>query len=199
MRNQKQVGKLNTTLIFIILILFAIISGVVCYFIYYTATQEKSADIVFTYSNKNNDIEIDNSSPITDELGKQIEFTPDILKTGYAEISVSANMVGMSSIDYEIVAKDISSVNEISANYIKIYLTDADTDKPLSGYTERNISSFKDFKVAATDPGAKRLFAGKLKKGEVKNFRLRMWLADTYTINNELRNFKINLKVNVID
>lgn len=180
-----------------VIIVICILVACFCLYFYENKEVGKSATIVFSYSDDSSKLFMDNSTPITDEVGRNITFA-NTKQYGYTEFSISSNMMGLESVRYEIYAKNIGVSTEIPANYVKLYLTDGDNDLAFRGFDETRIPTFKDLKVSASDPSAKQIYSGELKQGEVKNFRLRMWLTDTYPITLENRSFGILLYVKVI-
>ena len=190
----------STLFISISLILLSICVFIGCLFLYFHSNDaaSKNATIIFSSSDDSSLLTMDSSMPVTDAIGKQLSFTPNQTKHGYSEFSISSNMEGMDEIKYEIYAKNIGVSTEIATNYVKLYLTDADTDQPVEGFNQK-VPTYRDLKVAVSNPAGKKIYTGVLKKGETKNFRLRMWLADTYPITEEVRSFGILLYVKVIN
>lgn len=158
----------------------------------------RSATVVVSYSDDSSMLMMDSSMPVTDAIGKNLSFTENQTKYGYSDFSISANMEEIDKIHYEIYAKSVGVSTEIPIEYIKLYLTNADNDLPLKGF-DNVIPTYRDLKVAVSNPAGKKIYSGILEKGETQNFRLRMWLADTYPITAEVRNFGILLYVKVID
>lgn len=192
--------KKSTLYIFIFLVLFAICTFISCLFLYFHERDlmNRNATIVFAFSDNSSKLLLDSSMPITDVVGRQLNFTPNQIKHGYSEFSISSSMEQMDSINYEIYAKSIGVAAELPTDYVKIYLTDADTDQPLSGYEGDVVPTYHDLKVSSFDPAGKKIYGGILKNGESENFRLRLWLADTYPITSEIRSFGILLYVKVV-
>lgn len=190
----------STVFIFVALILLAICVFTGCLLLYFHGNYDssKNATVVFSYSPNSSKLLIDSSMPITDKLGKQLTFNPNQSKYGYSEFSISSNIEGMESINYEIYAKSVGVAAELPTDYVKIYLTDGNTDAAAFGYEEK-VPTYRDLKVATSDPAGKKIYAGSLKKGETANFKLRMWLADAYPITTEVRSFGILLYVKVVD
>lgn len=189
-----------TILIFITLILFALCTFIGCLFLYFHGDDSsfKKATLLFS-SSTSSEITVDSSMPITDTLGKQLTFEENQTKYGYSEFSISANMEGMDSIRYEIYAVPVGVALELPKDYVKVYLTEGKKDLPVDGYAGSVVPTYYDLKVATSDPAAKKIYSGVLKKNEVKNFKLRVWLSDIYPITTEYRNFTFHLYVKVID
>lgn len=200
MKYLKNLTRHNTLFVSIILGLIAIFSFIFCLFLYFYSNKPstKNATLIFSYSDNSSDLIVDNSMPITDAVGKQLTFIPNQSKYGYSEFNISANIDGLKSIDYEIYAVQSGVALELPSDYVKIYLTDGQNDLPLDEYRNK-IPTYHDLKVARTNPAGKKIYSGKLKENEVKKFRLRMWLTDTYPITTEMRSFKIDLYVRIVD
>ena len=200
MKHFKKLTHNNTLFISVVLVLIAIFSLIFCLFLYFYNNKQdiKNATLILSYSDNSSDLVVDNSMPITDVVGKQLTFTPNQTKYGYSEFTVSANFDGMKSIDYEIYAIQTGVSLELPSDYVKVYLTDGHNDLPFDDYRDK-IPTYHDLKVARTNPAGKKIYSGTLKENEVKTFRLCMWLADTYPITTEIRNFKVNLYVRIMD
>lgn len=190
----------RTLFISVILILVAIVVFVLCLFLYFSSNVSvtKNVTLVFSYSENSGELVVDNSMPITDSVGKQLDFSIDQTKYGYSEFSIFANMEGLKFIDYEIYAIPVGVALELPTSYVKVYLTDGENDLPVDGY-RKLVPTYSELKVAQSDPAGKKIYSGTLKKDEIKKFRLRTWLADTYPITTDMRSFKMLLYIKVID
>ena len=198
--NKKE--HINSTLFLgIALVLLALCSFTGCLFLYFHSkdTAEKNAAIIFSYSKQSASLMVDSSMPVTDAVGRKLDFNSNQTKYGYSEFSLSANMEGIDSVKYEIYAIPIGVAAELPSNYIKVYLTNLDNDKPLEGYDGKRVPAYQDLRVSTSNPAGKKVYSGILAKDEVKKFRLRMWLTDTYPITTEVRSFGVSLYVKVID
>lgn len=190
-------NNINYKLFFVFAIIILIfLTGIFSYYVFFK--NKNSGTILFTYSNDNDVISIENSLPIEDSVGKKLSNSDTNNKlNGYFEFVLSPKISKNSSIDYEIVAKKTSDNNEISDQYIKIYLTDGDSDLPVDGYNLVSVPTYAELKNSASDSRHKVLYSGKFKNNKDKKFILRMWLADNYVINDNLKYFSIKLDVNV--
>lgn len=196
----KKMTHHRTLFISVIVVFIAICIFFVCLFFYFHTNKVdiKNATLVFSYSEHSSSLVVDNSMPITDAVGKQLAFCSNQDKYAYSEFSISANMNGLNSINYEIYAIPVGVALELPSDYVKIYLTSGTSDLALEGYRE-NIPTYRDLKVSKMNPAGKKIYSGTLSNSEVKSFRLRMWLADTYPITMENRSFKILLYIKVMD
>lgn len=190
--------KLSLTLFVLSLFIFFISGVLFCYSLYKNNNNMNNRTIVLTYLGNSNELKIDNTSPITDALGKKIVSSGDDFKTGYVEFSLSADLEDNEEIVYELCLRENNVERQIGSKYIKLYLTDANTDMPVSGFY-RNVPSFYDLKISKSNINFKRLYKGSLKAGEVKDFRLRMWLDDIYTISNDIEMFNVSIAVNILN
>jgi len=187
----------NNILVFIFCIFAVIICGVLFYI--NTAKEENIGSVVFSYTDDSNIISIDNSLPISDKVGKLLNFSDsDDKVNSYFEFTVDCNLTKNISYDYEIYATKEVNVNEISDSYIKIYLTDGSTDKPLSLYNKPSVPTFSEFEDSKINSNSKVLYTGKCNSNTSKKYILRMWLSDTYTINFNKRMFSIKVNVKTI-
>ena len=91
--------------------------------------------------------------------------------------------------------KQINTVNSINEKYIKVYLTEKNTKKPL---INRPIS-FAKLLSSSRDIDARQIYIGSIRSKDVINIKLNMWLADTYTINSENKSFEVMVGVNVLN
>ena len=159
---------------------------------------KKGTGKVFLYGNTDNFVlTIKNSLPITDQVGKTFPWDStkkDVL--GYMEFYVQADTLPYQH-EYELYLTDVSSTFSIDPDYIKIYLTD-DNDVPINLINSNLVTSYSQLKVAKSDLAGKRLYAGFLGKGEIQKFKLRIWLADTYALIKDDREFSIKINLNTL-
>ena len=146
-------------------------------------------------SSELNILKITNSYPINDTDGKNL-FVDNYGGTyDYFDFEVKSNYD--EDVYFEIYLTKEDFENEIELSYVKFYLMDLDTGEEILNM-DGSVPTFYDLRIATSDPGAKRLHYGLLAAGEVKKYRLKMWLSDTYSISNEVNEFevKVHTKVN---
>jgi len=152
-------------------------------FVFLSLSNQSSEAVVSFIDKKDIILKIDNSSPISDELA--------IEKNGGEKFSIKSFY---GSTKYEIYVKQINSLNSISADYIKLYLCEGSSNRPIT-----DVLVFNDLKVSNSNMDSRRLYVGNIRKNEVIKFNLKMWLSDNYTISNEKRNFEVVVGVRAIN
>lgn len=140
-------------------------------------------------------VSIMNKLPLTDNVGRRIELNEEHRDIqGYIECTLQSN--SSKKLDYELyLLKDLAE-GMIDTNYIKIYLSD-DFDVAMEGYDGNAVPTYASLKVADSDPAGARLYTGSLNGREKINFKLRMWVADSYVITDEVKRFGILLKAKI--
>ncbi len=206
MDKQKKSHRNHVILIVIMTILLIVASVTVTYAIFSFSSEGERENkiatgaITFAYSEKTDGINIENSLPLSDEVGKNLQNSSvDGVIQGYFDFTVSASLVGNSIINYEVYSEKVIVPNEISEDYVKIYLTDGITENPYPGYDGASVPTYSELRVAESDPAGRRLYTDTFSTTSSKNFRLRMWLADTYTISNDPKEFSIKINVKAFE
>ena len=147
-----------------------------------------SGYLSFNYTESdNNVINIDNALPVSDEVGKKISNSNE-----YFLFTVSNNFE--ESINYEILLEPL--VNNLDNKYVKIYLTDKN-DVPLKGY-DKTVPTADQFQTNSF--GMISIYNGILKdKDDSQTFKLRIWISDSYVVdqNSSMFSFKVNVRGNV--
>ena len=151
----------------------------------YSKTGEKvntitTGTITMSYSEKTNGINITNALPTSDATGKTLSGENEKF-----DFSVSATIDGTTTIDYVVTAKpDTTTENTLPETALKVYLTDGAASSE-AALLQPTILSTITKTEADDEAGApegefvlyRDTFSG---TGGTKNFRLRMWVADTY-------------------
>lgn len=137
-------------------------------------------------------VSITNKLPLTDNVGRRIELNDEHRDIqGYVECTLQSN--SSKKLDYELYLLKGLEEEVIDTNYIKIYLSD-DFDIAMDGYDKNAVPTYASLKVADSDPAGARLYIGSLSGREKVSFKLRMWVADSYVITDEVKKFEILLK-----
>lgn len=146
----------------------------------------------------NEEISIQSILPITDSSAKEI----DVRKIqdgiiGYAEFSIELDGNSFEPVQYEIYLTDISGDNVLKYDYVKVYLTD-ENGVAYKQFGGNLTPSYNDMGVSLSQPDKKVLLSGSIQSGEVKAFKLRVWVADTYVLDEEIKEFKGKISVRTI-
>ena len=148
--------------------------------------------ISMSYSEPDNGITLTNALPMNDETGKALEGTNNTFDfTVTATISGS----GETTINYAITAVTTPATS-LNDDYVKVYLTDMDASD--TEILEPTVVSSLD-KTTSDASGAPNgqyiLESGTFKSTTTKNYRLRMWVADNFSVGQSSETY--TLKVNV--
>lgn len=173
---------------FIILVIFIILCII----------PEKEYDLnalEINYLSDNKELVVSNSLPMTDEVGVLINNNNSIDgTTGYIEFQIKSNVD--EKVKYELyLTKDTYDL-EVPVKFVKVYLTDGNNNE-LEYFTKSNVPTFYDLRLASTNAGGKLIYSGYLKNKGSQNFKLRMWVADTYELTAEEIKFSAELNVGI--
>lgn len=186
---KKEIIK-NIILIVIVIILLISCINMLLFFYKHRIEKAKEVELVSPYNNK---FEIIDSYPMIDDLGKSMIYDEDNKNVqSFYEFEVKSKSEKKKK--YEITVSDLDFSNSIHPNFIKVYLTD-ENNHPISGFDTLAVPTYYDLKVSSINPTAKRLYYGTIKAGEVKKYRLRVWVGDAYSIGIQTKKF--GMKVNV--
>ena len=174
--------------IFLVAILVVIL---VVFFIVIKSFYSKKNDIFIKYDSNSNII-LSNLLPMTDIVGKEIKS--DSHKngvTGYIEFEVKSSVDKRVKFDIYLIKNNLK--NEIPTKFIKLYLTD-EFDNVIKLNDSFEILTYYDLKDYDNSEN-KLLYSGTIEDKKCKKFRLRMWVADTYELTLDERNFSAKLNV----
>jgi len=176
-----------------IIIFFVVIIALVLFLIQTKNKKHGDSSLLEVKSTHNDEIIISDSFPMSDDMGKKIDNDSSNSKVqGYYEFEIkSNNKVGT---NFEIIASDLDFNNDIHPNYIKMYLTD-EMENPLAGYDELAVPTFYKLKVSSMVPTGRRVYYGYIKPGEVKKYKLRVWVGDAYSVGVNTKNFGMKISV----
>lgn len=186
-----------------ILILIVAVVGITYAVFTYTGVGTKenkisTGELSFSYYEATNGISIVNAEPIDDSLGKVLAQRDEDsgVQNGYFDFTISNNLSGEGAIHYEVYGvRDTSSENVLDSKYVKVYLTNADTEDAVVGY-EGIVPTFASLSASESDPNGKRLYYGTFHSNGVEKFRLRIWVSSDYTVHDISKSFamKVNVK-----
>lgn len=191
MKKVKHMILSHKGLLFLILILaFFVVINVYSYLL-----KKEPPKVLF---NGQEEVKILSKLPITDASAKDLDISniqSDII--GYAEFSLELEAGASEETQYEIYLTDITDSDVFKYDYVKVYLTD-ENDNPYKQFEVNKVPSYTDMRISLSAPEKRILLAGTIKPSEVKKFKLRIWVADTYVLDNNEKEFKGRISVKTI-
>ncbi|MEE0014677.1 MAG: hypothetical protein UE699_03175 [Bacilli bacterium] len=142
-----------------------------------------------------NSIHISNKLPLTDESGRTLDASnvdDDILN----EISFSVESTGDTKIasNYEVYLESDENDDTIDPNYVKVYLTDGD-GKAFKDYSGNEVMTYRNLRVSKSSASGKLLYSGTIFGNQKQEFKLRLWLDETYFLSDTKKEFNGIIKV----
>ena len=148
--------------------------------------------ISMSYDEGDNAISLTNALPMTDEVGKALADTSQ-----YFDFTVGANITGTTTINYAITAaKEEESTLPDTA--VKVYLTDMDATAdseilPPSKVSELTATTGSE--PSGTPTGQFILHTDTFSATSSHDYRLRMWVANDYTVTGDSQSYKLRVNV----
>jgi len=139
-------------------------------------------------------IKIEDKLSVSDDFGKNISDDNNH-SFGYIEFEVLNNVEYVRN--FEIYITENENDNEINPSYIKFYLTDIDGN-PCTNYDQNKIPSYVDLNYLNNKPSSKLLLSDSLGKLESKKYILRVWITDSYIIENSDKTFTFDIGVRAV-
>lgn len=142
-----------------------------------------------------NSIHISNKLPLTDESGRTLDASnvdDDILN----EIAFSVESTGDKNIssNYEVYLESDENDDTIDPNYVKVYLTDGD-GKAFKDYSGNEVMTYRNLRVSKSSASGKLLYSGTIFGNQKQDFKLRLWLDETYFLSDTKKEFNGIIKV----
>lgn len=142
-----------------------------------------------------NSIHISNKLPLTDESGRTLDASnvdDDILN----EISFSVESTGDKKIasNYEVYLESEENDDTIDPNYVKVYLTDGD-GKAFKDYSGNEVMTYRNLRVSKSSASGKLLYSGTIFGNQKQEFKLRIWLDETYFLSDTKKEFNGIIRV----
>ena len=189
--------KEKIVLVGLILLLVVTIVGVSYAAFSYSKRGEKvntitTGQIVMTYTETDNIIQIDGALPTTDKTG-----TVQLKAGEYFDFNISSTIVGNVNINYEISAKEVGE-STIAGSNIKLYLTklNGSEEEPLmtpETYHEETSENIYTGRPA----GEMSLYKGSMNSSENNNYRLRMYVDENYNPQGDGGGLTFSVRINV--
>ena len=189
--------KEKIVLVGLILLLVVTIVGVSYAAFSYSKRGEKvntltTGQIVMTYTETDNIIQIDGALPTTDKTG-----TVQLKAGEYFDFNISSTIVGNVNINYEISAKEVGE-STIAGSNIKLYLT------KLNGSEEEPLMTPETYHEEAEEntytgrpAGEMSLYKGSMNSSENNNYRLRMYVDENYNPQGDGGGLTFSVRINV--
>ena len=180
---------------FLIIILVILILGISFAAIFYSKTGEEvnkvtTGTMTMSYSENTNGINLDNAYPMSDDIGMALND-----ENQYFDFTVSATLGGNVIINYAITATKESD-STLSDSAIKVYLTDTDdNERQVLAPTKISDLDITDNNVSSAPNGQYLLSSGNFSQTGSHNYRLRMWVADDYVVQEDIMNYKLRVNV----
>ena len=147
--------------------------------------------ITMSYSETTNGINLTNALPMSDEVGKKLSETDQ-----YFDFTVNANITGNTTINYAITATREED-SDIPDTGVKVYLTDMDgtADTEILGPTKISALSKTSSDSSGAPDGQYLLETDTFNTTSSHNYRLRMWVADDYSVSDTAGTYKLRVNV----
>ena len=153
--------------------------------------------ITMTYEETDNTISLTGALPTTDKTG-MVRMNPG----EYFDFSISSEITGDVNINYEISAKDITVISgdqkKIDGKYIKLYLT------KLNGEEEETLMVPETYNEETTSndytgrpEGEMSLYTSSMNSSESNNYRLRMYVDESYNPQGDGGGLVFTVQINV--
>lgn len=142
-----------------------------------------------------NSIHISNKLPLTDESGRTLDASnvdDDILN----EIAFSVESTGDKNIssNYEVYLESDENDDTIDPNYVKVYLTNGD-GKAFKDYSGNEVMTYRNLRVSKSSASGKLVYSGTIFGNQKQEFKLRLWLDETYFLSDTKKEFNGIIKV----
>ena len=142
-----------------------------------------------------NSIHISNKLPLTDESGRTLDASnvDDVILN---EIAFSVESTGDKNIssNYEVYLESDENDDTIDPNYVKVYLTDGD-GKAFKDYSGNEVMTYRNLRVSKSSASGKLLYSGTIFGNQKQEFKLRLWLDETYFLIDSKKEFNGIIKV----
>ena len=175
-------------------IIFALLVLVICILFFKDNDSFDKSAINVNLSEDN--IVVNNTLLLTDSAGKMLSL--ENVKpgtTGYIEFEITSTV--KEKVKYEIYLTKNGVESELSSKFVKVFLTDAN-DNNIMEFNWSGVPTYYDLMVSNVDSDGKVLYSGFLRNKATKKFKLRMWIADTYEMSFDNKEFSVKLNADVI-
>ena len=150
--------------------------------------------ITMKYTETSNTINLTGALPTTDKTG-MVRLNPG----EYFDFSISSEITGDVNINYEISAKDITtSDRKIDGSNIKLYLTKLNGDKEEALMVPETYNEEASENTYTGRPANEMsLYTSSMNSSESNNYRLRMYVDESYNPQGDRGNLQFTVQINV--
>ena len=192
-------NKKSIILIVLILLIVLITVMGLSYAIFFYKKEGRVKNVIGTRAiqctfNEGAPIYITSAFPISDEVGKKL--TSGVMEgyeQGYYDVTLSCECKGTCRGNYEIYASNTSTNPKLNEEYVMTYVTDGkEVERELTPVTK-----FSDLTTSSDEEG-KVIYRGSFSESFSQKIRLRIWISEDYSIDEQSKTFKakLNAKVN---
>lgn len=148
--------------------------------------------VLFSFNEKSNVINMQNTYPMTDEIGKKLSGDGE-----YFEFTISTKIESneIKRLTYEITLTPIETSNTLDEKYVRVYLEE---DGKAVSINKNEVNSFKSLPDSTLDlrkNDSKQLYKKTVSSGALHTYKFRMWVDEDYNVDNVSRVFKCYLYV----
>ncbi len=155
-----------------------------------TVNTVTTGTITMSYTEPTNGITLTNALPITDDSGKKLTGTNNTF-----DFTVASTISGDATINYAITAS-IDSSSTVPNSGIKVYLTSGDDATIVVAPTlVSNLTPTTSSEASGAPSGQFVLVSNSTKASTTTSYRLRMWVADTYSAPSSQQTYKLRVNV----
>lgn len=151
-----------------------------------------AGSVLFSFNEKTNAINMQNTYPMTDEVGKKLSGDGE-----YFEFTISTKIESneIKRLTYEITLTPIETSNTLDEKYVRVYLEE---DGKAVSINENEVNSFEGLPDSTLDlrkNDSKQLYKKTVSSGALHTYKFRMWVDEDYNVDNVSRVFKCYLYV----
>ncbi len=146
--------------------------------------------ITMSYTEPTNGINLTDALPMTDDSGKKLTGTNNTF-----DFTVATTVQGTATINYAVTASVDSASSALNSG-IKVYLTsEDDKNVVLEPTLVSNLTTTSSSEASGAPSGQFILKSGSTKSSISTSYRLRMWVADTYSNTSTKQTYKLRVNV----
>lgn len=151
-----------------------------------------AGDVSMTYTDDFNGLSITNTSPITDEIGKNLEGADQ-----YFDFTISTNVLSSATVEYEVSLVKNKAISTISDDDIRIYLEKQNSGSYVKVFGPEKFTGITKKSEIGSPKGSMIVSKVTNEESVTENYRLRMWLSDKAQVTTDvIWNYTVEVIVN---